>query len=546
LNVFVIYRSETFGDLESLMSKTGRKSSSFSKEKDILKYPSTPGGNNNNEDGTVVNTSTTPSHQSQVLKHEKEMSEEIRSLLKSISNRDQVLSASRRAFQKLDRECKRAIYYTLRKILDKEKENFEFKKMHLDKLDRSLSKVNIEEDMNTFIDTYQYEEGSLVLNSHALSLLSDLQSHSGQVNLHNNFSSGNNNNSSSSIPQSLLPQSPGAPLHHQPPPSALPSSNSSSSVPSATSTPSHSHSHSITSTIRRSLTGKSSKHSSSSDKDKGKDSGDESSSSYKIKQPSSQSLQTLQSISSMKSSSSSPPGRGKEGINTFSTPPNQQIQPQSSLTLFAEEYSKHLTNIFYAMDEKKTSTTHSTTSSNPSPRLSATKDDETEGEENSEGGLPEKGSGASDVARSHSHSEDTTEEPPAKPKTLLKDETDKDPYAQLFTSTRRFSVNANEVRTLSKQEILNISSNPSLRESVEWLCNNVRSTKGRETFISELNQFRSKKVDLQSGFSALVIVLWTALTYCQRQNDVRTAKVIMMLSQVKEKKKSFLQVVHRF
>jgi hypothetical protein len=523
------------------MSKTGRKSSSFSKDKDILKYPSTPGGNNNNEDGAVANTSTTPSHQSQVLKHEKEMSEEIRSLLKSISNRDQVLSASRRAFQKLDRECKRAVYYTLRKILDKEKENFEFKKMHLDKLDRSLSKVNIEEDMNTFIDTYQYEEGSLVLNSHALSLLSDLQAHSGQVNLHNNFSSSSgNNNSSSSIPQSLLPQSPGAPLHHQPPPSALPSSNSSSSAPSATSTPSHSHS--ITSTIRRSLTGKSSsKHNSSSDKDKGKDSGDESSSSYKIKQqqPSSQSLQTLQSISSMKSSSNSPPGRGRES-NTFSSPPGQLIQPQSSLTLFAEEYSKHLTNIFYTMDEKKTSTTHSTTSSNPSPRLSATKDDETEGEENSEGGLPEKGSGASDVARSHSHSEDTAEEPPAKPKTLLKDETDKDPYAQLFTTTRRFSVNANEVRTLSKQEILNISSNPSLRESVEWLCNNVRSTKGRETFISELNQFRSKKVDLQSGFSALVIVLWTALTYCQRQNDVRTAKVIMMLSQVKRKKRNRL------
>ncbi len=39
-------------------------------------------------------------------------------------------------------------------------------------------------------------------------------------------------------------------------------------------------------------------------------------------------------------------------------------------------------------------------------------------------------------------------------------------------------------------------------------------------------------MNLGGGFDALGIVLWTALSYCQLENDIRTAKVIMMLSQV--------------
>lgn len=54
-----------------------------------------------------------------------------------------------------------------------------------------------------------------------------------------------------------------------------------------------------------------------------------------------------------------------------------------------------------------------------------------------------------------------------------------------------------------------------LDESVTWLSNVVTTQKGRDAFISALNQFRSKKVEVGEGFSALGAVLWDLLDQCR-------------------------------
>jgi hypothetical protein len=68
-------------------------------------------------------------------------------------------------------------------------------------------------------------------------------------------------------------------------------------------------------------------------------------------------------------------------------------------------------------------------------------------------------------------------------------------------------------------------------ESITWLARFLKTQNGRDVFVTVLNQFRSRKVDVGSGFTSLGAVLWEALDSCTGSNDVHTAKVIMMLSQ---------------
>ena len=60
----------------------------------------------------------------------------------------------------------------------------------------------------------------------------------------------------------------------------------------------------------------------------------------------------------------------------------------------------------------------------------------------------------------------------------------------------------------------------------------METKEGRDTFTVELNQLRSRQVELPTeGFNALASVLWAALTMCSGHNDIHNAKIIMMLSQ---------------
>lgn len=417
--------------------KGSRKSSSFSSKEKEQK-------NRDNDDN--------------ILRYEKEMSEEIRGLLRSISNRDQVLLASRKAFQKLDRECKRAIYYTLRKILDKEKDSFEIHKLAIDKLDKTLQKVDIETDLHLFIKQHQHEENSLILNSHALSLLSDLIPH--QI-----------TSSRSPSPSSSFSNTPNTP-------------NNTNNAPSNT-VPNHpNHSN----TALNNLPVSPSPGIAAAPKDSKR-----------------RSFRTSFTSSSKSRKDVVSPGETAHREHTAS--PNPPIvSPQPVSQMFVEEYNKHLSNIFFAVDEKKLTAT------------GVLLDDETEEEESSETNEHSIISNDDDTSSHHHRNRANTDDsapsmpPPPVPsqnnsasssppqshstdrRILTHDDADKDPYIQKFSIHRRFSMNATDVKTLTKEEINYISSRPILHQSVEWLCNNVRTNRGREAFIAELNQFRSKKV----------------------------------------------------
>jgi hypothetical protein len=353
---------------------------------------------------------------------EKEIKEDARLLLRAISNRDQILSAGRRAFQRLDRECKEAIFYSLKKLSDKEKETNDTKTMVLEKLESSVKSVNVEDDINQFVLNHQREGGALELNAQALTLLGD------QLNASKSMTGSGSSSESEPVSSSS-------------------SSSSSSRRPSST----------------FSLLGLGSHKFSSSP----------------LPSPS-----TVPVVSSP-----TPPVPGTDGTDNNST----------------WEFTAFLSLIFYAA-ENNPSAEGQTVSSSEDPKDTQTREQ------------------------------------------VLKD-------AHRKTRMINNDLKMYDISTLTAQEVLNIETNKSLNEAVTWLCSAVKTQKGRDEFVSELNQFRSRKVsvfmvahemigylllsllfyvkvELSAGFDALGVVLWNALSRCQSENDVRTAKVIMMLSQV--------------
>lgn len=125
----------------------------------------------NKEAALAANTSAADEA---ITRIEKEMKDDIRNLLRSIEHRDHILSASRRAFQKLHRECKTVAHLTLLKVTEKEAEQADQRRLVLDKLYRSVNAVDIDADEHEFIETHSGREGALVLSAQALSLLGDL------------------------------------------------------------------------------------------------------------------------------------------------------------------------------------------------------------------------------------------------------------------------------------------------------------------------------------------------------------------------------------
>lgn len=71
----------------------------------------------------------------------------------------------------------------------------------------------------------------------------------------------------------------------------------------------------------------------------------------------------------------------------------------------------------------------------------------------------------------------------------------------------------------------------SCEEAITWLSMIIEKPKERGIFITELNHYRSKKVDIGEGFYALAYIIWFLLRECQLTNDVQSIKVIMMLIQ---------------
>lgn len=105
---------------------------------------------------------------------EKEIKDDIRGLWHALANRDQVVTASRRAYQKLDRECRKALANTLRRLIAREKEADAARQATLAKLESAVEEIDIESDVCEFISRHKGADGKLVLSSQALSVLGDL------------------------------------------------------------------------------------------------------------------------------------------------------------------------------------------------------------------------------------------------------------------------------------------------------------------------------------------------------------------------------------
>lgn len=67
--------------------------------------------------------------------------------------------------------------------------------------------------------------------------------------------------------------------------------------------------------------------------------------------------------------------------------------------------------------------------------------------------------------------------------------------------------------------------------AVEKIRDGMNNKEGREIIINALNQYRSRKVNVGAGFTALGKLLWYLLDSAYRDNDTRCARVVMMLSQ---------------
>ena len=111
-----------------------------------------------------------------IARQEREVRENVKELLAAMATRDQVLAASRRAFQKLNRECKLCMATTLRKLVDREREALAARQVVVDKLQTAVEGLDEVSDEIDFIRDYSDDDprGGLVLCSQALSILGDV------------------------------------------------------------------------------------------------------------------------------------------------------------------------------------------------------------------------------------------------------------------------------------------------------------------------------------------------------------------------------------
>lgn len=390
-------------------------------------------GSNKDNSGTMIN-SRTESKQKEfeldfMAKLEKDLKDDIRMLLVAIHRRDQVQSAARKAFHKLDKECKQAIYFSLMKIFEKEKEGMDSRMGALHKFENTINDMNVDKDISDFIDSHAGEDGSLVLTTRALTLLNDMNPQNIYLSSPSNLSPVNSSETpSSSTKKQYTTVLKGEPLIEE----AL-----ADSTPKVNSFPS----------LRRAAT------------------------------ISNESMQQLLSSNTVSSGEDSTITTGR-----ISDP---------------WQFKANLSILFYDVNDNNPSASASTSTSVSPIRQ---------------------------VNHSYSvNSISTVESTSAASSTTVVNANS--------VEVSSFKAKYEGIKTISPQSILRIENNKMIVDAMDWLCEAVKSQKGRELFVGELNQFRSQKVELTKGFDALGVVLWKTLSKCQDDNDVHTAKIIMMLCQ---------------
>ena len=104
-----------------------------------------------------------------ILRCDKDIREDIRNLLRVLGRRDHVLIASRRAYQKLDRECKRAVAQAFKKIVVREREAAVARESGLSKLEQAVQRIDVDSDLDDFITQHRSpDDEALQLSSQAL------------------------------------------------------------------------------------------------------------------------------------------------------------------------------------------------------------------------------------------------------------------------------------------------------------------------------------------------------------------------------------------
>jgi hypothetical protein len=108
------------------------------------------------------------------LRYEREIKDDIRAISRALTVRDEVMVASRKAYQNLDRDCKRAIGQSLKKLITRERETNAARNAILDKLEATVNSFDVEGDITEFIITSRQPDSALILQSQALNILGDL------------------------------------------------------------------------------------------------------------------------------------------------------------------------------------------------------------------------------------------------------------------------------------------------------------------------------------------------------------------------------------
>ena len=112
-------------------------------------------------------------HDYKYVQLDREIRDDIRALLRSIQARDQMVSASRRAYQTLDRTNKATVMTVLGTFIEREREAQSAREMALVQLENAMFDYNAESDELSFIDAHTSDELCCIQSSHALTILGD-------------------------------------------------------------------------------------------------------------------------------------------------------------------------------------------------------------------------------------------------------------------------------------------------------------------------------------------------------------------------------------
>jgi hypothetical protein len=425
------------------------------------------------------------------LRYEREIKDDIRGISRAMAARDEVLVASRKAFQTLDRDCKRAIGQSLKKLVVRERETNAARNAILDKLESAIDDFDADNDINEFILSRRDPDNALVLHSQALNILGDLNSSMDLKGIMEGSSR-----------HSPTPREDGSPL----------SSHSSTDDPSLSRLWSESSKDSVVSNPNaqaisnliysvHNMFGNASSMLFSPGGQAANSSSSPTKASHKSlpnpqrelkRTPSSSSNRNLVKVSDSPSSiPTSPPPASPPTI--ANTPENQAAEAA------IEQY---LNRIFYAKTSFEISTAAVVSAALKKPSSNAPSN------------VPTAVVTAADALALCINAS------PSTPTTSPKSKTSSSASSKTSPATP-----AVEFKRPPPADI-------KLEQVVAWLARETDTPTMRMIFITELNKYRSKKVDVGVGFMALGAVLWAVLMQCQASNDVHSAKVIMMLIQV--------------